>query len=99
MAGVRAAEHGGGGGRLYLGNPRVAGGMRVWDRKAIAVAELPAQPSMREPKKAAGRQTGLQPLLNPQGYLKVSAVTVATFVFCLEETVQHAHTSCVLKTP
>lgn len=52
MAGVRAGLHGDGGGRLYLGNPQVAGGMSVWDRKAIAVAELSAQPSISEPKKA-----------------------------------------------
>lgn len=77
----------------------LAGGMSVWGRKTIAVAELLAQTTIREPEEAAGPQTGFQPLLNPQGYLKVSAVAVAKFVFCLAKTVQHTHTSCVLKTP
>lgn len=70
----------------------LAGGMSVWGRKTIAVAELLAQTTIREPEEAAGPQTGFQSLLNPQGQL-------AKFVFCLAKTLQHTHTSCVLKTP
>ena len=59
--GVRVEE------ALPWGSPSgLAGGMSVWDRKAIAAAELSAQTRIREPKEAAGRQTGFQPLLNPQ---------------------------------
>lgn len=77
----------------------MAGGMSVWDRKAMAAAELSAQTRIRELREAAGQQTAFQPLRNPQRYLKVSAVTVAMLVFRLTETAQYAHTSCVLKTP
>lgn len=49
LAGVGGGMHGGEGGRLYPGNPQVAmvGGMSVWDRKAMAAAELSLGSSRR----------------------------------------------------